>query len=333
MDRVKVLQSQVGPTMNGDGKEVCVLGACFLDNVGYVDRMPKPGETLHSNGYAKGFGGKGANQAVMAGRLGGKVRMVSAVGKDGDGASYKQQLAKNGVAHDDVFEVDGESTGLAMIFVDRNTAQNEIVICPNATYKLTPGFLRARTNNYGTFLDKCRILVVQNEIPLETTLDVLRDAHGRGIYTIFNSAPAPSPAEIKVIQPYLRYVSLFCPNETEASLITGIDVKDRQSAIRACRVLQTTYGVRDVVVTLGSQGFLLAASGAASPIHVDGVKVKAVDTTGAGDCFVGAMTFYLQRGLSVLEACTKANVCASISVQRKGTQSSFPFPAELPAGQ
>jgi ribokinase len=325
MERLKVLAGHLP-----QGNEVCVLGACFLDYVGYVERMPKPGETLHSKSYAKGFGGKGANQAVMAGRLGGSVRMVSAVGKDGDGAAYKQQLAKNGVTNDQVFEIDNEATGLAMIFVDQTTAQNEIVICPNATYKLTPEFLRGKTNNYADFLGKCRILVVQNEIPLATTLDVLREAHERGVYTIFNSAPAPSPAEVKVIQPFLKYVSLFCPNETEATLLTGVEVKDHKSATAACDVLQKTFGVRDVVVTLGSQGFLLAAHGAA-PVHVDGLRVKAVDTTGAGDCFVGAMTFFIQRGCSVLEACNKANVCASISVQRKGTQSSFPYPSELPS--
>ena len=291
--------------------------------------MPKPGETIHSKSYAKGFGGKGANQAVMAGRLGGKVRMVSAVGQDGDGDAYKQQLGKNGVQCDQVFSIDGDATGLAMIFVDQTTAQNEIVICPNATYKLTPSFLRGKTNNYAAFLGSCRILVVQNEIPLETTLDVLKEAHGRGIYTIFNSAPAPSPAEVKVIQPFLKYVSLFCPNETEASLLTGVQVTDRATAERAIDVLQNKFGVKDVVVTLGAQGFLLASS-KASPVHVDGLRVKAVDTTGAGDCFVGAMTYFIQKGDSLLDACKKANVCASVSVQRKGTQSSFPYPKELP---
>lgn len=326
MNRLAILDKQ---TSAQSPATVVVLGACFLDYIGYVDGMPKPGETIHSKQFAKGFGGKGANQAVMAGRLGAKVRMVSIVGDDGDGAAYIAELNKNGVLCNTVFQAKGESSGLALIFVDQRSAQNEIVICPNATRLLTPTFLREKTNNYHSFLDKCKILVCQNEIPLETTLDVIKAAHERGVYTVFNTAPAPSKQEVAAILPYLKYVSLFCPNETEASLLTGVNVTDGASAFVAVKKLQE-LGVRDVVITLGSQGFVISQDGS-KPAHFPSIRVKAVDTTGAGDCFVGAMSFFMEKGKSLLESCKLANVCASISVQRKGTQSSYPYPHELPA--
>ncbi|CUG94093.1 ribokinase, putative [Bodo saltans] len=329
MNRVEVLQNQTGkPTAASGPRPIVVLGACFLDYIGYVEGMPKPGETRHSKQFAKGFGGKGANQAVMAGRLGAGVRMVSVVGNDGDGQAYQAELAKNGVACDTVFAVNGAASGLALIFVDRNTAQNEIVICPNATDALTVEFLRSKTQNYKQFLHGCKILVCQNEIPLATTLDVIKAAHEQGVYTIFNTAPAPSAEDAARITPYLQHVSLFCPNETEASILTGLDVKDAASAFEAVKKLQS-QGVADVVITLGSQGYVIGAKGSA-PQHFNSVRVKAVDTTGAGDCFVGAMTCFLNKGKSLSDACKLANICASVSVQRKGTQSSYPYPNELP---
>lgn len=327
MNRVEVISKQLdnaSPSL----VPVVVLGACFLDYIGYVKNMPKPGETKHSDQFQKGFGGKGANQAVMAGRLGSKVRMVSVVGSDGDGTSYVNELKKNGVACDTVYQIPNASSGLALIFVDTLSGQNEIVICPNATTSLTVEYLKKASNNYNDFLNGCRFLICQNEIPLSTTLEVIREAHGRGIYTVFNSAPAPSPSEVEAIKPYLKFMSLFCPNETEASAITGVNVQDAASAFEAIKKLQQ-MGVADVVITLGSNGFAIATRGA-EPSHHPCVRVKAVDTTGAGDCFVGSMVYFLEKGKSLLESCKRANVCAALSVQRKGTQSSYPHPSELP---
>lgn len=311
--------------------DILVVGSCFLDYVGYVDHMPQVGETMHSESFQKNFGGKGGNQAVAAGRLGAKVAMVSMVGTDGDGADYIKELEKNGVNTSHMLRTGKSATGLAMIFVDTTSSNNEIVINPNATHYFTPELVRAQTANWTKIMPKgLKYLICQNEIPLATTLEAIKEGHSRGVYTVFNSAPAPTPKEVEQIKPYLPNVSLFCPNEVEAAMITGVKVTDTETAFKAIKALQA-LGVRDVVITLGAAGFVLSENGAA-PIHVKGKRVKAVDTTGAGDCFVGSMVFFLNRGLRLLDACKRANECAAVSVTRKGTQKSYPLPSELPAG-
>jgi ribokinase len=219
-----------------------------------------------------------------------------------------------------------------MILVERTSAQNEIVVCPNVTQKLTPTFLTSRCGGTleGLLRPGDKYFIAQNEIPLDTTLAMLKIAYEAGLYTVFNTAPAPQPQEVSRIVPYLRYVSLLCPNETEAGLMTGLEVSDATSAVPAARKLQG-LGVKDVVVTLGANGFLLV-EGNSPPTHGPGISVKAVDTTGAGDCFVGSMVFFMSIGNTLLESCTKANVCASLSVQAKGTQSSYPYAKDLPDG-
>lgn len=327
MDRFQNLENQTKPY----NPEVVVLGSCFVDYVAFVDHLPQVGETMHSESFMKGFGGKGANQAVAAGRLGAEVAMVSMVGGDGDGADYIRELQRNGVNTKFVYRDMKESTGLALIMVDTKTSKNEIVICPNVTHKFQSAALAERTNGFATlFPSSVKYLVCQNEAPLQTSLDAIKYAHQKGVYTVFNSAPAPTPEQVEIIKPYLKHVSLFCPNEVEAALITGIEVKDTATAFANLKALQD-LGVRDVVITLGAAGFVLA-EGNSAPIHVKGRRVKAVDTTGAGDCFVGSMTFFLNRGENLLNACKKANECAAISVTRKGTQASYPKPCELPAG-
>lgn len=327
MQRLQNVNSHIGEF----APEVLVVGSCFLDYVAYVDHVPQIGETMHSETFQKGFGGKGANQAVAAGRLGAKAAMVSMVGSDGDGSDYIKELEKNGVNTTYTLRSSTSATGLAMIFVETKSSNNEIVICPNATHSFTPEVLRQQTNNYEKILVKSvRYLICQNEIPLATTLEVIRKAHERGIYTVFNTAPAPKLPEVELIKPYLPNVSLFCPNEVEAALITGVKVIDTATAFQAIQKLQK-MGVRDVVITLGAAGFALSENGA-TPMHVKGKRVKAIDTTGAGDCFVGSMVFFMTRGHNLLEACKRANECAAISVTRRGTQMSYPHPSELPKG-
>jgi len=327
MRRAQVLASQQSTATreDRDAGAIVVFGSCFLDYVAYVEAIPKPGQTLGSESFAKGFGGKGANQAVMAAKLGAKVRMAACVGADGDGADYIANFKRQGVDTRYVTQVKGQATGLAMITVNVKTAQNAIVICPNAAGKTSPAHLPKAA------LDGAKILVCQHEIPLEATLAALKAAHKRDVYTIFNTAPAPSAAEVEIIKPALKYVSLICPNEHEAKLMTGIDVVDFDSAVKASRAIQE-LGCRDVVITLGSQGAcVVPAADAGEPIHVTGLSVQAVDTTGAGDCYVGSMAHFLCCGESLVDACRKANVCAARSVTRRGTQASYPSRKELPA--
>jgi ribokinase len=308
---------------------IVVLGACFLDYVGYVERLPAAGETIAAKQFAKGFGGKGANQAVMAGRLGGDVRMVSVVGDDGDGENYIQNFKSNGIDTAFVSKVPGASTGLAMIAVS-DKAENDIVICRNATDAMTPSYLVAKYGAEAPFLKGCKIFITQNEVPLETTLHLLKRAHELGITTIFNSAPAPKKSEVQSVLAYAKYMTIFSPNETEAELITGVAVKDVKSAAKAIAVLHKA-GVKKVVLTLGSNGCLVSETGKEKDmVHLPAQKVKAIDTTGAGDCFIGSMAYFMTKGDSLLESCRKANICAAYSVQRKGTQTSFPKKGDIP---
>lgn len=159
-------------------------------------------------------------------------------------------------------------------------------------------------------------------------MQALKHAHAKGIYTVFNTAPAPSTEEVVKMKPFLRYVSLLCPNEHEAALMTGINVDSFATAVKAARKIQS-LGVKDVVITLGKQGACVVEG--EKTTNVKGIVVKAVDTTGAGDSFVGSMAYFLANGESLASACAKANVCAAQSVTRRGTQSSYPRRSELPA--
>eukprot|EP00760_Papus_ankaliazontas_P038350 PhM_4_TR9095/c0_g1_i1/m.36799/K00852/rbsK, RBKS; ribokinase len=336
-DRVRVLSSHLnnngGAAAPSDAAKknavITVLGSCFMDYVAYCDRMPKIGETLHSHTFDKGFGGKGANQAVMAGKLGGKVRMVGLVGQDGDGADYIQNFKNHGVDARHVHRVPGQATGLAMIMVDK-TSHNSIMICPNATNKFSVQFLE---ENLAGWLQGTDVLICQNEIPLDTTLHALKLASTAGVYTVFNPAPAPATAaDLAKIKPYLRYVSLFCPNESEATQICGYEIKDVDSAKRGAeKMLSDGTGCKSVLITLGSQGSVYMEKGAKEATYVPATKAKAVDSTGAGDCFVGTLAYFMSTGDCLGEAARKATMVAGISVTRKGTQKSYPPRAELPA--
>lgn len=364
--RAAVLATHVAPTLRQPSDRprrdaaapsgvagIVVVGSCFLDYVGYVDRMPKVGETIHSKDFAKGFGGKGANQAVMAARLGGHVSMVAALGSDGDGDDYVRNFQQNGVSTSHVKRLAGSSSGLAMILVDVNTAQNQIVICPNAAAKQTTSLhfgVGTPTEIEAVFPERSTsILVTQNEIPLATTLAALEIACSRNVYTIFNTAPAPSAADVEQIRPHLRFVSCLCPNEHEASLLSGVKVTDAASSRLAVNKLREWGFTGDAVITLGEQGAYVSlgpdgwqrgiknvkprppTTGATeAAFDVPGRKVTAVDTTGAGDSFVGSMAYFLSQGDAMRDACEKANYCAADSVTKRGTQSSYPSRHELP---
>jgi len=334
MDRLGIVQShltsgalqQTAATTTNASKSITVLGSCFMDYVAYCDRLPAVGETLHSELFQKGFGGKGANQAVMAGRLGANVRMVSVVGADGDGSDYVENFKKNAVDTRFVKQIPNQSTGLAMIMVDKS-AHNAIVICPNVTTQLTVPYV---SSTLPGCLQGADILICQNEIPIDTTLYALKTAHAAGIYTVFNPAPAPqTPQDLAKVKAHLRYVSMFCPNETEASQICGFAIKDVESAMKGAKSMMAEGSCKAVIITLGSLGAVLMERGK-EPVYEKATEVKAVDTTGAGDCFVGTLANFLAAGNDLQKAVRKANYCAGVSVTRKGTQLSYPFKKDLP---
>jgi ribokinase len=298
---------------------ICVIGASNLDLISYVPRLPGVGETLHGSRFHMGFGGKGANQAVMAARLGAEVAMITKLGKDVFGEDTLKNFQAEGVDCRHVHFTDQAFSGVAPIAVDPE-GHNSIIIVTGANDLLTA----AEVESARPLIASAQVLVCQLEIPLALNLLALRIAREAGVRTIFNPAPARPelPAEV------YGWSDVFCPNESETEILTGLPVRSLPEAEAAAKAL-LARGPRAVVLTLGERGSLLATP--ERTWHVDAPRLKALDTTGAGDAFVGSLAFFLARGLELEEAMRRAVRIASISVQSSGTQTSFPRAAELPA--
>ncbi|UCF91782.1 MAG: ribokinase [Desulfobacterales bacterium] len=298
--------------------KVCVVGACNLDLISYVPRLPKMGETLHGLRFHMGFGGKGANQAVMAAKLGGQVTMVTKLGQDVFGENTLKNFASWGVDTQHVHFTDQAFSGVAPIAVDPD-GHNAIIIVTGANDLLTPEEIEAAR----PAIAAARILVCQLEIPLEINLAALRLAREAGVQTIFNPAPArPAlPAE------FYQLSDIFCPNESETELLTGRTIQTLEEAEAAARVL-IERGAGTVILTLGERGSLLVTDRRTEHVPVE--PVQALDTTGAGDAFVGSLAYFLAAGQPLSEAIRCANSIAAISVQSSGTQTSFPAAKDLP---
>lgn len=296
------------------GPKVCVVGSSNLDMNTYVDRFPEPGETVHGRRFTTGYGGKGANQAVMAARLGAEVSFVSRVGADVFGRDMLEHFRREGIDTRHVTPTDGISTGVAVITVDA-AGRNHIVVTPGANGELTPLDVEAAR----PVIEAAGVLVCQLEVPLEANLAAMRIANTAGVPVVFNPAPASAVLPDEVY----RLATVFCPNEHEAALLI-----DSRIEADAAHELQRR-GVRNVVVTLGERGCLLATADGITGLP--GEPVEAVDTTGAGDAFVGSLAVFLARGLDLVEAARRANRIAAVSVRSPGTQTSFPRAADLPA--
>lgn len=297
--------------------KICVVGASNLDLISYVPRLPRMGETLHGTRFHMGYGGKGANQAVMAAKLGGDVAMVTKLGQDIFGENTLKNFQSWGIDTRHVLFTDRAFSGVAPIAVDPD-GHNAIIIVTGANDLLTPEEIEAARPVIAT----AQILVCQLEIPVETTLAALRVARQEGVTAIFNPAPArPSlPDELYQLS------GIFCPNESETELLTDLPVGSVEEAETAARVL-LERGAGMVILTLGERGSLLV--NAKESVHVPAKPVKALDTTGAGDAFVGSLAYFLAAGKPLAEAMRRANYIAAISVQASGTQTSFPVAAEL----
>ncbi|MFH1723732.1 MAG: ribokinase [Elusimicrobiota bacterium] len=300
-----------------DRPKICVVGACNLDLISYVPRLPRVGETLHGTRFHMGFGGKGANQAVMAAKLGGDVAMVAKLGDDVFGKDTLKNFESLGVDTRHVHLTDRAFSGVAPIAVDPE-GRNSIIIVTGANDLLTEGEIEAGRRSIAA----ARILVCQLEIPLEVSLAALRIARQEGVRTIFN----PAPARPDLPEELYRLSDVFCPNESETELLTGMPVGTPKEAEAAARVL-VERGAGTVILTLGERGSLLVAGGGAEHVPVE--PVKAVDTTGAGDAFVGSLAFFLASGTALPEAVRRANRVAALSVRSSGTQTSFPEAKDL----
>lgn len=292
--------------------KICVVGSSNIDLISQVPRLPKLGETLVGHRFQMGYGGKGANQAVMAAKLGARVSMVTKVGRDVFGEGTLKNYREQGIDTTHVLFDDTRFSGVAPIFVD-DRAQNFIVIVPGANLGLSPADAQAARE----VILAADILICQLEVPVETTLEAFRIAKRGNVRTILNPAPAAEiPDEL------LALADICAPNETETELLTGLPVSTVAEAKVAARKL-LARGAKTVIVTLGERGALVVNPETVE--NLPAIPVNAVDPTGAGDAFIGSLAVFLGEGLAFADAVRRANAVAALSVTRVGTQVSFPL--------
>ncbi|KAM6973148.1 ribokinase [Aplochiton taeniatus] len=309
--------------MTEEAFDVVVVGSCMTDLVSQATRLPKVGETIHGHKFFIGFGGKGANQCIQAARLGAKTAMVCKVGKDFFGDNYIQNFKDNGVYTEYVTQTSDAATGAASIIIN-DAGENAIVIVAGANLLLGSEELQRALPT----LRHAKVLVCQLEISADTSLRALRMAQENNIKTIFNPAPA-----IPELDPdFYRASDVFCCNESEAELLTGLMVASVEDAGRAGQEL-LKRGCGTAIITLGPQGCVVLNAQDATPHHIPTTPVKAVDTTGAGDSFIGALAFCMAHypTMPLEEMARRANQVSGVSVQSIGTQTSYPSRKDLPA--
>jgi ribokinase len=288
---------------------IAVVGSVNMDLVVRTPRFPAAGETLSGDGFATIAGGKGANQAVAAQRLGGRVGLVACVGDDEFGALMRQGLVDEGidVAHVDVRT--GEVSGVALITVDA-TGENTIIVVPGANGTLSAEDVETARDA----IAGARVLLLQLEVPLPTVAAAARLAHEAGASVILNAAPAAA-----VPDTLLSLAEYVVVNESEIFVLAGEGITDRQAAVHALQA----RGARTIVLTLGSAGAVLFAADGRVTTEV-AFSVEVVDTTAAGDAFVGAFAVALAEGLTADEALRRGNAAGALSVTREGAQPSLP---------
>ena len=289
---------------------IAVVGSANVDLTTFIDEFPRPGETIFGKKFDLGFGGKGANQGVAARLCGAAVCMVAKVGSDLFGPATIENFNSFGIDASHVRVVEGVSSGVAPIFVDAS-GQNRIIVVSGANDALLPQDLDLAA----PILRKADYIVLQLEIPLNTVYHAIHFAKSNGIRCILN----PAPGRVLDLTE-LAAVDYFIPNESEAELITGMPVHSIEDA-RGCADSLLGRGIRRVVITLGERGALL--SGPEGMELIPGFRVKTIDSSGAGDAFIGSFAVFLAEGLPEVEALTQANFYAALSTTRVGTQKSF----------
>jgi ribokinase len=301
---------------------IAVVGSANIDLTTFTNQFPKPGETIFGQRFDLGFGGKGANQAVAARLCGADVFMVARVGSDLFGPATIENFRKQGIDATHVKQIDGLSSGVAPIFVEPN-GQNRILVVKGANDALKPADVDAAAE----MLKAVDCIVLQFEIPLETVYYTIQFARRHGMRCILNPAPA-QPVDLKALQG----LDYLVPNESEAESITRQPVKNVEDA-RKCAEKLVADGIRRVIITLGANGSFLA--GADGSEHMPPYAVNSVDSSGAGDAFIGSFAVFLAEGAPEKEAVRRANLYAALSTTGVGTQKSFydraRFDAELAA--
>ena len=289
---------------------IAVVGSANVDLTTFASHFPQPGETIFGQTFDMGFGGKGANQAAAARFCGSQVFMVARVGDDLFGPATIANFEKLDIDASQVRPVAGLSSGVAPIFVDPH-GQNRIIVVKGANDALKPADVEAAAE----ILKSCDCIVLQFEIPLETVYYTIAFARKNNIRCLLNPAPA-QPVDMQA----LTGLDYFVPNESEAAAITGMPLRNIDDA-RKCAAKLLAAGIRRVIITLGANGALLAGSDGMA--HLPPFSVKCIDSTGAGDAFIGSFATFLSEGLPEKDAVRRANLYAALSTTGIGTQKSF----------
>jgi ribokinase len=296
--------------------KVVIIGSYNTDLTIKTGRIPRPGETVIGGAFTEGGGGKGANQAVAAVRAGAKVSFIARVGCDVLGKNGIQRLADEGIDTRYIIYDPEVPTGIAFIVVDER-GENSIVVASGANARLSPDDIKAAQDE----ISSAAVLLVQLESPIETIRKAIEIAHKKGAIVILNPAPV-QPLE----QNLLKEIDIITPNKVEAEMITGIKVTDEES-LHAIVKKFFEYGIKNVLITLGSKGIFAGYSNTMELIPA--YKVCSIDSTGAGDVFSGSLAAFLSEGMSIEKAVKMANVSASLSVTRLGAQNSAPHRSEI----
>lgn len=297
---------------------ITVVGSINLDRTIRVKQMPKPGETMHTKEIFSAGGGKGANQAVAAKRSEAATNFIGAVGNDEAGAMMRELLSEEGIELAGVQTLEKQATGQAYIIVD-DQGENSIMIHSGANNAFTPKQVQA----YADVIKASDFVIAQFESTLESTIEAFKIAREADVKTILN----PAPALENVPEELLKVTDMIIPNETETEILTGIKVTDEASMKAAADHLHQ-LGIEAVIITIGSKGAFYDVKGRTG--IVPAFKVNAVDTTAAGDTFIGAMSSVLMKDFSNLEQAIKyGNQASSLTVQRFGAQPSIPYKNEL----
>ena len=337
---------------------VTVVGSSNVDFVIKAKKLPQKGETVTGGIFFKAYGGKGANQAVAAKRAGAQVNFITKLGNDIFGKEYLRYLKKTGVRMDGIIIDNSFPTGMAFIVVDRK-GENQIAVSPGANTRLTPHEVGKKK----VLISEAGVMLIQLEIPVETVIGALKIAKGEGILTILNPAPVK-----KLSAKIFSLIDIITPNEVEASNLTGVKINDIKSAEKAGRKL-LSLGIKAAVITLGAKGSVLISScqedfdkgnnpslpplskggnssspplkkgdsggfskmGKVKTLHIKGIRVKAIDSTAAGDAFNGALACALAEGINIEEAVKFANCAGALAVTKTGAQSSLPVRREIEA--
>jgi ribokinase len=298
---------------------IVVFGSFVTDLTGRSKGLPIPGQTILGSNFSSGPGGKGSNQAVAAHRCGAKMTLVTKVGDDVFGKAAKDFYTKEGMDTSFIFTDNEQSTGAALIMVDEISGQNMIVVIGGSCQNIS----REEVESCRSLIESASILLLQLEINDDALYDVIRIAHNAGVTVVLNPAPAAKlPPEI------MAMIDIITPNETEAKMLTGVEVKTRDDAKKAAGVF-FQQGVKQVVITMGSLG-AYANNGQEDEL-LPCFPVKVIDTTGAGDAFNGAFVTALSEGKDLFAALQYGIAGGSLSTTKKGTAPSMPSRQEIEA--